>query len=245
MTSKGELVRQHPHLSEVELANMLGCTIFYVRQQRALVRHINYRPGSFWTPERDEVLRRLWLGDAHSARQIAAVLGAPATRNSVIGRAQRLSLPSKAGAARGKAKGASLGGHPRETAIRINNARNGMRLDFSNKGKGKPFVLRDKVDPMKLSADPTPLPQPAEFDVPRIATVDLEPHHCRWPCVHDVREAGPSDPIFCGLKKKEGIPYCEVHARRAFQPPHVRSRHQSIPTDSNVIVLKKRETVAA
>ena len=244
MTSKGELVRQHPHLSEVELANMLGCTIFYVRQQRALVRHINYRPGSFWTPERDEVLRRLWLGDAHSARQIAAVLGAPATRNSVIGRAQRLSLPSKAGAARGKAKGASLGIHPRETAIRINNARNGMRLDFSNKGKGKPFVLRDKVDPMKLSADPTPLPQPAPDDKARISFNKLENHHCRWP-VGDTSDVGLDTPIFCGLSRVpgSGSSYCPGHTARAFAP--VRPRHQSIPTDSNVIVLKKRETVAA
>jgi hypothetical protein len=230
MTSKAELVRQHPHLSEDELAEKLDCSVFYVRQQRALVKSIKYRPGSFWTPERDKTLRELWVADAHSAEQIARILGEPASRNSVIGRAHRVGLPAKAGRARGKAKGASLGVHPRETIARINNAR-----------KGKPFVLWDRPQ-MKLIVDPTPLPQPNADDIARVSFDDLERHHCRWIVLEE--PAGPFVKQFCGLTiKTPGISYCPAHYARSFS--QVRLREQQIPADSNVIVLRKREEVAA
>jgi len=233
--SKAELIRQHSDFSEVELAEMLDCSVHYVRQQRALAgapRIVREGLMNWKDPETAALLRRLW-SEGHSCSIIARKIGG-VTKNAVIGAVTRANLPRRDTTTRLPSGRLVIGKHQIHKWHKKKSAAN----------KGKPFTLRDRPQ-MTISADPTPLPQPAEFDVPRIATVDLEPHHCRWPCVHDVREAGPSDPIFCGLKKKEGIPYCEVHARRAFQPPHVRSRHQSIPTDSNVIVLKKRETVAA
>ena len=33
---------------------------------------------------------------------------------------------------------------------------------------------------------------------------------------------------FCGKKKVAGLPYCEVHARRAFQPPQPRRRDREV-----------------
>lgn len=166
-----------------------------------------YRPGSFWNAERDIVLKRLWLADERSATEIATILGA-SSRNAVIGRAHRIGLPGKAGAARGKRKGASLGIHPRETLTRIKNGR-----------KGKPFVFVTSPNMVRqIQMVPEPMPPPAEFDVPRIATVDLERHHCRFPCVPDVRDVGPYAPIFCGLKPVFGAVYCDVHLKRAHAP---------------------------
>ena len=43
---------------------------------------------------------------------------------------------------------------------------------------------------------------------------------CRWP-IGDPQHA---DFHFCGKNKVAGLPYCEFHARRAFQPPQVRRR---------------------
>lgn len=44
-----------------------------------------------WTPERVEILSRLWA-EGLSARQIAEKLGGGVTRNAVIGKAHRLNL---------------------------------------------------------------------------------------------------------------------------------------------------------
>ena len=33
---------------------------------------------------------------------------------------------------------------------------------------------------------------------------------------------------FCGKNKVPGLPYCEFHARRAFQPPQPRRREREI-----------------
>ena len=45
---------------------------------------------------------------------------------------------------------------------------------------------------------------------------------CRWP------SGDPQQPDFhfCGKKKIPGLPYCEVHARRAVQPPQARRRER-------------------
>ena len=47
---------------------------------------------------------------------------------------------------------------------------------------------------------------------------------CRWP-IGDPQQA---DFHFCGKNKVAGLPYCEVHARRAFQPPQPRRRDREV-----------------
>ena len=42
---------------------------------------------------------------------------------------------------------------------------------------------------------------------------ELKRNECRWP-YGDPRQ---KDFYFCGKKKVPGLPYCEFHARRAFQ----------------------------
>ena len=46
-------------------------------------------------------------------------------------------------------------------------------------------------------------------DTPKVKSIlDLEPHHCRWPC-------GEPTEGFCGDHKLAGSPYCERHKQRA------------------------------
>jgi GcrA cell cycle regulator len=44
--------------------------------------------------------------------------------------------------------------------------------------------------------------------------------HCRWP----IGDPQHPDFHFCGKTKVAGLPYCEFHARRAFQAPQSRRR---------------------
>jgi GcrA cell cycle regulator len=161
------------------------------------------------------------------------MLGGNLTRNAVIGKVSRLHLPR------------------RKTVTRLAGAA-GIR----NLGKHQPHPWHKPKPPQRpnfpasravfrTDAPPLPVISPAEFDVPRIATADLEPHHCRFPCVSDVREVGAFAPIFCGLKPVPGLPYCEVHSRRAFQPPQVRSRQLDLPAETNVVPMPVKEKVAA
>ena len=48
-----------------------------------------------WTAEREEKLKKLWK-EGHSGSQIARILGDGATRNSVLGKAFRLKLETRA-----------------------------------------------------------------------------------------------------------------------------------------------------
>ena len=47
---------------------------------------------------------------------------------------------------------------------------------------------------------------------------------CRWP----IGDPQLADFHFCGKKKVTGLPYCEAHARRAFQPPQARRRDREV-----------------
>ena len=47
---------------------------------------------------------------------------------------------------------------------------------------------------------------------------------CRWP-IGDPQQA---DFHFCGKNKITGLPYCDFHARRAFQPPQPRRRDREV-----------------
>ena len=47
---------------------------------------------------------------------------------------------------------------------------------------------------------------------------------CRWP----IGDPQMADFHFCGKNKVPGLPYCEFHARRAFQPPQARRREREL-----------------
>jgi GcrA cell cycle regulator len=148
-----------------------------------------------WTDERVEVLKKLW-SEGLSASQIAKELGG-VTRNAVIGKVHRLGLSGRATPSR-----------PPSRIVRTHRPRPAMRPAMRlNPG------IAPSLPPIPV--DPQPLPN-GEF-----ATVlDLSEHICKWPI------GDPGDPRFqfCGRKTKAGAPYCEAHARMAYNPPKKRRR---------------------
>jgi GcrA cell cycle regulator len=65
------------------------------------------------------------------------------------------------------------------------------------------------------------------MDIPiaeRKSLLDLVEASCRWP-IGDPQHA---EFHFCNRSKVSGLPYCEFHARRAFQPAQPRRRDRAI-----------------
>lgn len=159
--------------------------------------------GFFDDEERLEALKRLWA-DGLSAGQIAQRLNT--TRNTVLGKLYRMGLarkgeakrvPKRAGRARKKAEKPAVP-KPR-------------RVSF------KPFAhlpqWPEEIAPQRFE----------EIDVPlaeRKTLQELPPDNCRWP-IGDPLEAGFH---FCNRRQVPGLPYCETHAQRAYQPPVPRGK---------------------
>ncbi|WP_182085383.1 GcrA family cell cycle regulator [Aureimonas sp. ME7] len=187
-----------------------------------------------WTDERIDLLRQLW-GDGHSASQIASQLGG-VTRNAVIGKVHRLKLDSRIKAA-----------VPIEQAV----ARPSRPVLVEAVAETpSPRIL--SVAPAVASAPPPP-PRPArpatmgatalkmepevedevigDVDMPgasaevvpmsrNLTLVQLSDRTCKWPI---------GDPLsdefrFCGNHAPDASPYCQHHARIAFQPVSERRR---------------------
>ena len=157
-----------------------------------------------WTDERVEQLKKLWA-EGLSAAQIAGRIGG-VTRNAVIGKVHRLGLSGRATTIRMKSS------RPR---VRAQTAKRLAKPRFAPVGNP---ALRALYQP-----DAEPLPVFEELVIPpneRKYIVTLADCDCRWP-IGDPQDA---DFHFCNGKKVAGLPYCEVHSRRAFQPPQARRR---------------------
>lgn len=160
-----------------------------------------------WNDERVELLKKLWA-EGLSASQIAGRLGG-VTRNAVIGKVHRLGLSGRATTSRMK----SHRPRARTTAKRNAKSRFGS---FGNP------ALRALYNP---DADAS-LPAIEELVIPekeRKYIQTLTESCCRWP----IGDPQLAEFHFCGKKKVAGLPYCEFHARRAFQPPQARRRDRS------------------
>jgi GcrA cell cycle regulator len=160
-----------------------------------------------WTDERVELLKKLW-SEGLSASQIAGRLGG-VTRNAVIGKVHRLGLSGRATTSR------LSGSRPR---ARITPARRIAKPRFASAGN---LALRALYQP---EAEPF-VSQFEELEVPlaeRKTLQMLNECDCRWPI------GDPQTPEFhfCNRGKVPGLPYCEFHARRAFQPPQPRRRER-------------------
>jgi GcrA cell cycle regulator len=157
-----------------------------------------------WNDERVDLLKKLW-SEGLSASQIAGRLGG-VTRNAVIGKVHRLGLSGRATTSRMK----SLRPRRQQTVKRVAKPR------FNQTGNP---ALRQLY---QADAEPY-VPPVEELVIPekerKFVTTLLE-SDCRWP-IGDPQHA---DFHFCGKKKVNGLPYCEFHARRAFQPPQPRRR---------------------
>ena len=164
-----------------------------------------------WTDERVDLLRKLWA-EGLSASQIAAELGG-VTRNAVIGKIHRLGLS-------GRNKGTAAGAPRRKAATsRVSNG--------STKAK--------TAGAAKNGTASAPTPRPAaelpDIEKPELLMLDLlqlTDQTCKFP-VGDPQETGFG---FCGVKVRDGDPYCEYHCRLAYQPAaerRQRSGNKSAP----------------
>ena len=149
-----------------------------------------------WTAERIEDLKRLWA-DGQSASEIANQLGG-VSRNAVIGKIHRLNLS-------GKAKPAPAKKERKPKPKRLSKARPSS-------------VFRNGPSPKPKK--PLPWSEPIELQSLRVPLLELTDSMCRWPS----GDPKGSDFGFCGHRKHRGLPYCEYHARRAYQPPTERRR---------------------
>ncbi len=153
-----------------------------------------------WTDDRVELLKKLWT-EGLSASQIAGRLGG-VSRNAVIGKVHRLGLAGRATTSRNK---------PARARPRISTMKRATRPRMAQLGNP---ALRALYQP----EGDRYVPPPEEINIPpeeRVKLVDLTECSCRWP----IGDPQTQEFGFCTNKKVAGLPYCEVHARRAFQPP--------------------------
>ena len=174
-----------------------------------------------WTDERVELLKKLWA-EGLSASQIAGRLGS-VTRNAVIGKVHRLGLSGRATTSRMK----SHRPRPRMAAKRM--AKGGRFAPLGNPAFRALYAEADAYQP--------PV---EELVIPaneRKYIQTLTECSCRWP----IGDPQASDFHFCGKNKVPGLPYCEFHARRAFQPPQTRRREREIaePVAQDAIAARK------
>jgi GcrA cell cycle regulator len=161
-----------------------------------------------WNDERVETLKKLW-SEGLSASQIASRIGG-VTRNAVIGKVHRLGLSGRAPTSR------TSSARPRP---RIAAPRRPAKPRFSNVGA---VALRQSF---QLEAEPY-VSTYEELDIPvseRKSLLDLVESSCRWP----IGDPQTAEFHFCNRSKVTGLPYCEFHARRAFQPAQPRRRERA------------------
>lgn len=159
-----------------------------------------------WTEERIELLKKLWA-EGLSASQIAGRLG-HVTRNAVCGKAHRLGLY-------GRATSSEVKKHrPQRQSRSVRNKLKNVQVRRERRRFKGPSIQ----DLKGLYGDAESyVPAAEEFVIPlkeRKTFATLTETSCRWP----IGDPQDSDFHFCNRDKVAGLPYCETHARRAFQP---------------------------
>jgi GcrA cell cycle regulator len=177
-----------------------------------------------WTDERVEILRNMWL-EGRSASQISAVLGSGLTRNAVIGKVHRLGLagrvkpgtePNESLAAPQRAQAA-----PRRASVSAPPPRGAAPTVMAS------TPMTQGATALAMEAEPQAQLQIARVEedvvVPmslRVTIVDLKEAMCKWPL------GDPTSPDFryCGSATTGAGPYCQHHAKLAYQPAQDRRR---------------------
>ena len=163
-----------------------------------------------WTEDRVELLKKLWT-EGHSASQIAAKLGMGVTRNAVIGKVHRLNLSGRVTQPRSSEPRA-----PRKTREPSHPGRPTSSPSMPGAGNAvlKTFA---RAEPLQRQIT-IPEPQPLRLvDLPkggRVTILHLSDRTCTWP----IGDPGAEDFCFCGHSPRDKSPYCEYHARAAYQP---------------------------
>ncbi len=175
-----------------------------------------------WTEDRVETLKKLWA-DGLSASQIAGKLGMGVTRNAVIGKVHRLNLAGRVNT-------------PRSQTPRTARKPNGEAQPAAPRGPSRPSMPPTAGNAaLKTYAQPhhnprlAPLPEPKPLRLVesskdgRITILHLSDKTCKWP----IGDPQHDEFCFCGHGPRDGSPYCEYHARMAYQPAQDRSRRRA------------------
>lgn len=165
-----------------------------------------------WNDERVELLKKLW-SEGLSASQIAGRLGG-VTRNAVIGKVHRLGLSGRATTSRMKS-------HRPRARTAANARRVQQKSRFASQGNPALRALyQPEAEPFAPSVEELVIPLKERRTIQTLTECS-----CRWP----IGDPMSADFHFCGKNKVPGLPYCEFHARRAFQPPQPRRRDREAP----------------
>lgn len=168
-----------------------------------------------WTDERVEKLKRLWA-EGLSASQIAAQLGG-VSRNAVIGKVHRLSLPGRIKA----------GGNASSNRAQKRPAPAAQQRPATFAARPAQPAARTVARPMGATAvkeeievevtQPRILMPSTSVVVPlakRLALTELTERTCKWPMGDPLKD----DFHFCGAESPDNSPYCKYHGRLAYQP---------------------------
>lgn len=172
-----------------------------------------------WTDERVEKLTTLWA-EGLSASQIAAVLG-DVTRNAVIGKVHRLGL---AGRAKSSSSGAGRTQKPAATTRRSTKMAKPNQPNTSSPAVSFPTsgaaALQSRPAAEKAPLSAVAVHPQVDPDQAKTTILDLNEGTCRWP----IGDPGQEGFHYCGQNPRaSGGPYCDFHARIAYQPVQQRA----------------------
>lgn len=160
--------------------------------------HTRWRNLMSWTDERVSLLKKLW-GEGHTAAEIAKQLGG-VTRNAVIGKAHRLKLSNRVSPIQQNKKPANK------------NVERKIVKKASVVSASASFHNHDNVSSVKSPDDDASVAKDGDNEE-LYSLMELKPRMCRWPC-GDPKHEGFG---FCGDPAMPGLPYCEKHAKLAYQ----------------------------
>ncbi len=187
-----------------------------------------------WTDERVERLSTLWL-EGRSASQIATELGEGVSRNAVIGKVHRLGLS-------GRAVPPAEAAAPRirevpEPVTEVPTAAERVVAEPApvEAVPDAPAMAAHTVDDVAAildAAEPITIDLPAlravkDVVIPitdRVTILELSGSMCRWP----IGDPTSAEFRFCGCRAVGTLPYCQEHARVAFQPVADRRRPERL-----------------
>jgi GcrA cell cycle regulator len=197
-----------------------------------------------WTDERVERLSTLWL-EGRSASQIAAELGEGVSRNAVIGKVHRLGLSGRAVPPADAAAPRIRDLSPTEPVSTLPSAAEPAAVEpvphvpeiapVAAPPRAAPeaaAVAAHRVDDVasildaareRMTIDLPALRAVKDAAIPisdRVTILELNGSMCRWP----IGDPTSAEFRFCGCRAVGTLPYCQEHARVAFQPVADRRR---------------------
>jgi GcrA cell cycle regulator len=176
-----------------------------------------------WTDDRVALLKKLWTSGL-SASQIAGQLGQGVTRNAVIGKVHRLNLAGRAAPPRAKQAPPPPPRKPIREPAFPQRPPASLAMPSAGNTALKPIPRLDPQARPQYSPAPEPLRLINASDKSgRITILQLTEKTCKWP----IGDPGHDDFCFCGHRPRENSPYCDYHARIAYQPAHDRQRRRA------------------